>query len=409
MLAQQTFLGYVVDAYENLYNIAYLLTCPLTDLLVADLALSGSEKARHLHSLLLRTIDDLNPGPHAHVSSREWRRHRLMLLRYADGLDPRLIADQLAISVRHYYREHKEALEAIAMLLWDRYCEQQGQPEVQADATNPNDTLTRRELVLNEATRLYPRYSQTANLVAVMQGVVPLIEEMAQQKGIYVAINLEDALPDLEIDPNILRQILLELFSYTVGHLDPREVCIKTVRHQDYLSLLFDCRGPMRVQDAPASDDQPRISVLNGLATVSSIQYRVHQGEHGITGFELELPTTSPRTVLIVDDNEQVVRLVKSYLIKNNYRYAMAQTGSQAVQMAIDLQPHVIVLDVMIPEPDGWTVLQTLKNRLETRHIPVVICTVLSAKELALSLGANAFLEKPVTEVTLISTLTTVR
>ena len=58
-----------------------------------------------------------------------------------------------------------------------------------------------------------------------------------------------------------------------------------------------------------------------------------------------------------------------------------------------------------MPDQDGWDVLQTLANQPETRHIPVIVCTVLSAKELALSLGAAFFLEKPITEKALISTL----
>jgi CheY-like chemotaxis protein len=107
----------------------------------------------------------------------------------------------------------------------------------------------------------------------------------------------------------------------------------------------------------------------------------------------------------VVDDNEEVTRLFQSYLIKNDYRFAIARTGFEAIQMASDLLPYAITLDVMIPKPDGWTVLQMLKNRLETRHIPVIVCTVLSAKELALSLGADAFLEKPVSEGALLSAL----
>jgi CheY-like chemotaxis protein len=59
----------------------------------------------------------------------------------------------------------------------------------------------------------------------------------------------------------------------------------------------------------------------------------------------------------------------------------------------------------MIPDPDGWSVLQTLSNQLETRHIPVIVCTVLGTKELAFSLGAAAFLEKPVTEEALLGAL----
>jgi CheY-like chemotaxis protein len=109
--------------------------------------------------------------------------------------------------------------------------------------------------------------------------------------------------------------------------------------------------------------------------------------------------------VLVVEDNEDVIQLFQNYLSKNDYRMVNARNGGEALAKAKTLQPFAITLDVMIPDPDGWTVLQTLHNQLETRHIPVVVCTVLSARALAMSLGAAGFLEKPVTEQDLLAIL----
>jgi len=52
----------------------------------------------------------------------------------------------------------------------------------------------------------------------------------------------------------------------------------------------------------------------------------------------------------------------------------------------------------MLPEQDGWEILQRLTNHPDTQTIPVVICSILRARQLALALGASAFLEKPVDE-----------
>jgi CheY-like chemotaxis protein len=59
----------------------------------------------------------------------------------------------------------------------------------------------------------------------------------------------------------------------------------------------------------------------------------------------------------------------------------------------------------MMPKQDGWHVLQTLLNQPDTSRIPVIVCSVLKQKELALSLGATAFVEKPITEQALLSAL----
>ena len=62
------------------------------------------------------------------------------------------------------------------------------------------------------------------------------------------------------------------------------------------------------------------------------------------------------------------------------------------------LQPSLIILDVMMHNVDGWQVLSELRHDPATSHIPVVVCTVLPLEEMALALGANAFLQKPVSQ-----------
>ncbi len=121
-------------------------------------------------------------------------------------------------------------------------------------------------------------------------------------------------------------------------------------------------------------------------------------------GFDVQLPVAE-RTVLIVDDNRDVLELFSRYLSPHHYRVASAQTAAQALDLARRLQPHAITLDLMMPHQDGWDVLQMLLNQPDTCQIPILVCSVLQQKELALSLGATAFLEKPVTEPVLLATL----
>ena len=66
--------------------------------------------------------------------------------------------------------------------------------------------------------------------------------------------------------------------------------------------------------------------------------------------------------------------------------------------MAGKVQPSLIFLDVMMHNVDGWQVLSELHHDPATSHIPVVVCTVLPLEEMALALGANAFLQKPVSQ-----------
>ncbi|NOZ29497.1 MAG: response regulator [Chloroflexi bacterium] len=403
-LPRADFNRWVADAYQHLYDLVHLRTHPLTGILIPDPSLRRKEKAWRLHHILLDVIDELDPGPQAPAFSREWRRHRLMVLRYVDGLDPQSVADQLAISRRHFYREHEAAIEAVASILWDRYVARMESPAAQPEAVS-QEPADRLELLRLEAARLSQanRYSHLADVV---EGAVELVREMVKQKEIHLLLDMEPNLPNVGMDRSMLRQLLLEVLSYVIGSLTGGELRIQAVHERDHVRLTICSRGGEKEQEKTQTDEEDvRISMLQELATVQNARLLPIADDVGRGGFELELPTAPPRTVLVVDDNKDVLQLFQRYLQSHHYRVVTAQSSAEAIRLARELQPYAITLDLMMPERDGWNVLQTLTNQPRTQHIPVIVCTVLSAKELALSLGATAFLEKPVTEETLISVL----
>jgi CheY-like chemotaxis protein len=104
------------------------------------------------------------------------------------------------------------------------------------------------------------------------------------------------------------------------------------------------------------------------------------------------------QVVLVVDDNSDVVDLVGRYLASSPYRVVGAATADEALRLAREALPQVVLLDVMMPSRDGWEILQSLKHNPETQHIPVVICSVLNERALAYSLGADDYLRKPITQ-----------
>lgn len=71
---------------------------------------------------------------------------------------------------------------------------------------------------------------------------------------------------------------------------------------------------------------------------------------------------------------------------------------STAPACAEKLQPALILLDVMMHNVDGWQVLNELLQKPVTAHIPVIVCTILPLEEMAISLGAAGFLQKPVSQ-----------
>ncbi|MFQ6099769.1 MAG: GAF domain-containing protein [Anaerolineae bacterium] len=122
---------------------------------------------------------------------------------------------------------------------------------------------------------------------------------------------------------------------------------------------------------------------------------------------EVEQPEPEPgqKVVLCVEDDEGVITLFRRYLSKQGYQVIGLTDSTVAVERARKLRPFAITLDVMMPGKDGWQVIQELKSDPETRHIPVILCTILSEKERGLSLGASDYLIKPILEEDLVAAL----
>ena len=104
------------------------------------------------------------------------------------------------------------------------------------------------------------------------------------------------------------------------------------------------------------------------------------------------------KTILIVDDEKDIVELLRYNLQKEGYKVLAATNGRQALELAKQ-QPHLVLLDVMIPEYDGWEVIKLLKNDKRTSQIPVVFLTAKGTdidEVLGLELGADDYIVKPI-------------
>ncbi len=107
------------------------------------------------------------------------------------------------------------------------------------------------------------------------------------------------------------------------------------------------------------------------------------------------------RVLLIVEDDVNFARILLEMAQQQGFKVIAAQTGSTGLMLAQQFQPSAILLDIRLPEMDGWTVLDRLKHDPNTRHIPVHIMTVEEGRQRGLQLGAIAYLQKPLTSETI--------
>ena len=120
---------------------------------------------------------------------------------------------------------------------------------------------------------------------------------------------------------------------------------------------------------------------------------------------QIFLPLTRQAIVLAIDDNADIVALFQRYLAGHAVSVVGAKNAEDALRLAVELQPQVITLDIMIPNQDGWEILQKLKTAPETKHIPVIICSVLHEPQMAQAMGASGYVTKPVSQERLVAVL----
>jgi DNA-binding response OmpR family regulator len=101
-------------------------------------------------------------------------------------------------------------------------------------------------------------------------------------------------------------------------------------------------------------------------------------------------------TILTIDDDPNVLDLMARVYQREGFRPVSASSGVAGLDLARKLHPDLITLDIMMPEMDGWAVLQTLKDDPELCDIPVIMVSIVENKPMALDIGALASLTKPI-------------
>jgi len=109
--------------------------------------------------------------------------------------------------------------------------------------------------------------------------------------------------------------------------------------------------------------------------------------------------------VLILEDKPGASALYSRYLENTELEPVHLDNPNLAVDAAVSERADAVLLDIMMPETDGWTVLQALKMDPRTKAVPVVICSVIDDRELGFSLGAADYLTKPVSRTDLVDSL----
>ncbi|QGZ38482.1 signal transduction histidine kinase [Pseudoduganella flava] len=119
---------------------------------------------------------------------------------------------------------------------------------------------------------------------------------------------------------------------------------------------------------------------------------------YGTTSDDRGLTAPGDPSVLIIEDDERFAKIVLEFAREKNFKGIVTYQGDSALSLARDYLPSAILLDLDLPDIDGFTVLDRLKRDPGTRHIPVHVMSASRERERALRSGAISFMNKPVSK-----------
>lgn len=378
----------IKQVLENFYDFPYLNNHPLAKTIRVARSRASESDGQRLRRVFLMALEELKPGGEAAQKTLQARYYSLINLRYIESGTMQHVANDLGISERQAYRDLKRAEESLTALLWERV----GRELSQTDPARPPEAPGAE--AVEEALELQLRPVNARDLLA---NAVHAVERLAQQQNAHLELDLPEAPLMLYTDPRLAQQVLINLLSHILQN-SATPLLRVTLQPEDEragLSFTFATPTPLQFENPLANQFIRQLGWKLALEPLTP---------DGTQTFRLAVEDQET-TLLVIDDHAPLIELLRRFLTHTRCQVIGVSDGLEGLQLARSLLPDVILLDVMMPEIDGWEVLQRLRNTPETAAIPVVICSIFNDPKLAYSLGATALLTKPVNREKLLEVL----
>lgn len=277
----------------------------------------------------------------------------------------------------------------------------------------------------------------------IVKGIMSTAIALVKDKPVKLVQDVPDELPSVWADPTRIRQVVLNLVSNACKFTDEGAVTLKTEAAKEKIIISVSDTGigipeenlesifeeftqvdasttrkvggtglglPISRHFVEMHQGQIWVDSQPGRGSTFSFAIPIHplsknselpaQAEH-----EPQVQDGENRTIVAIDDDTGVITLYERFLTKHNYKVTGIKNDEDLVDRVKAYTPFAILLDVLMPNKDGWSILKDLKADPLTKDVPVIICSIVNDKNRGFSLGAADYLTKPIVESELINAL----
>ncbi len=274
-------------------------------------------------------------------------------------------------------------------------------------------------------------FREPTDLGQMLRGVMSTTVGLTKDKGLELELELPDAMPEVNVDKQRIRQVLLNLLSNAAKFTEQGRITLRATLAdeqmvelavqdtgigiaQDRLHLVFEefrqIDGELTRQHQGTGLGMPiskRLVELHGgrmwlestpgAGTTFFFTIPVHEAPAPVACV-LDAPAADAAApvVVVVDDDLASQQILQLHLGAAGYTVHAVGDSRQALPTIIQLRPQLVILDLLMPYKDGWEVLAELRTNPTTADIPVVLCSIVDEQGMGLALGANDYLVKPV-------------
>ncbi|KUK49377.1 MAG: Two-component hybrid sensor and regulator [Actinobacteria bacterium 66_15] len=272
-------------------------------------------------------------------------------------------------------------------------------------------------------------------------GAVNTFRAVTDQQGRTIHVDVPDDLPKAAGDPDRIGQVLINFVSNAIkyspegGDVHIRasvdDGCVKIAISDEGIGISPENQARLFTKFYRVDSSLTReiggtglgLSICKSIIELLGGQVGVDSEEGEGSTFWFTLPFASDRhvrtpslegplgspggRVLVVDDCEDVANLIATYLSHRGYEVVKAYNANEAWEYAVEFEPRVITLDVMVEEGAGFRLLEELKADPRTKDIPVVVLSIICDEAKSARSGATDYLEKPIDKTRLMDMIDT--
>lgn len=401
LVTEATFVADVHRALAALYNPDVLRDSPLLATLVAH---RHNNPVGALRQALIEGVAALKPGVNVPPHAWAWRAYHILTYRFIEQAAQKQVAADLGLSVRQLRRAEERAVRVLADYLGNRYNRDTHGADTRVDDV-PGVPHPAADPSADELTHLSSLPTgESCDLGQVIPAVLRTAQPLLIARDVEAAADLPPILPRVAASPAVVRQMLLNLVMLAAAATPGGQVDITVAAQQEWVTVhvaATAAAGGATCHDAGAAET---LNVTQNLARLVNGTVTVASRDAGLDSW-LALPAMPEARLLAIDDNMDALRLIERCLQGSSYSVTGVSDPHAALRAAESLAPRFILLDIMQPEIDGWELLGRLREHPQLGRVPVIVCTFLPQEQLAATVGAAAFLRKPITREALLAVL----